>query len=394
MRTSFCIVLAALTACSSPSSNGAIDGSVSEDDANDIPLNCGNSIVDSDEQCDDGNDNRFDGCRPNCTTVAPIQPSAMTWQYIEIPGTKCVDGTPAGFSVNHNPASTKLVIYLEGGGACFNSLCESLHNRGPNIPTNDGIFDRTKTANPVRDWSYVYIPYCSGDVYAGQAETMLGGKLRYFYGYSNITAFLERVVPFFGADQVLLTGSSAGGFGSAINFSQTQRAFDTVPVVLIDDSAPPMSTTVYPPCLQDIWRTAWRLDKTVLAECGANCPDPSSFSEGLFDHIRTTFPNMRGGLFSTLSDQTIRGFAGYGWSNGYNMCAEFTNAVTAATYQAGLTEIRTKVMATPQFGTFYITGTGHTRLRSASFYTTMVGGTTLPQWLSSTLGGTASHVGP
>jgi hypothetical protein len=51
-------------------------------------------------------------------------------------------------------------------------------------------------------------------------------------------------------------------------------------------------------------------------------------------------------------------------------------------------------MATQSFGTFYITGTSHTRLRSASFYTTQVGNVTLPQWIATTLAGTATHVGP
>lgn len=390
-------MLVALAACGGSSSqSGSADADVTADDSgNVIPPNCGDGTLDPDEECDDGNDNRFDGCRHNCTVVAPIDPDAMTWEYFEIPGTKCIDGSPAGFATNYNPSSTKLVIYLEAGGACFNSFCESLHHpMADNIPANGGIFDRANTANPLRDWSWVYVPYCSGDVYAGQAETMLGGKLRYFYGYSNITAFLERVVPTFTVDQVLLTGSSAGGFGSSLNYPQAQRAFGSVPVVLINDSAPPMSTDVYPPCLQKIWRTVWGLDKTVLAECGANCDDPDGFGEDMITHIRTTFPDMRGGLYSTLSDQTIRTFAGYGWADGYNMCGEISTAVTSAVYQAGLSEFRTNMMATPGFGTFYIAGTGHTRLRAATFYSTQIDGTTLPEWIANTLAGTAAHVGP
>lgn len=138
----------------------------------------------------------------------------------------------------------------------------------------------------------------------------------------------------------------------------------------------------------------WDLDKTVLAECGADCTNPDSFSDDFLAHIRTTFPNMRGGLYSTLSDQTIRSFAGYGWTDGYNMCGTSTVAVAAATYTAGLNEIRTKMMVTPGFGTYYIAGTSHTRLRTASFYTTTVASTTLPQWMASILAGTANHVGP
>jgi cysteine-rich repeat protein len=386
MRSVLCIVLAAAAACSASPGTG---------DDDDIPASCGNSTPDPGEQCDDGNDNRFDGCRPDCTLVDPIQPPAMAWKYFEIPGTKCIDGTPAGFSVNYNPASTKLFVYLEGGGACFNTYCESLFTRGPNEPTTGGIFDRANAANPVKDWSWVYVPYCSGDVYGGQAETMLAGKMRYFNGYANFTAFLERWVPTFGANQVLLSGSSAGGFGAAVNFAQTQRAFGDAPVALLDDSGPPMSADVFPPCLQTLWKTVWGLDKTMLAECGADCSDPSKFIEDTFAHVRSEFPTMRGGLFSSTADQTIRAFAGYGWSGGYNMCKDIPTAVTATVYQTGLTQLRDKMIADgPGFGTYYITGSSHTILRNAAFYTTKVGDTTIPQWIEGAIGGNATHVGP
>lgn len=387
MRSLFCIMLVATAACTDSSGGG--------DDGTDIPASCGNAAPDPGEQCDDGNTNRFDGCRPDCTAVDPISAAPMAWKYFEIPGTKCLDGTPAGFSVNLNPASTKLFVYLEGGGACFNTYCESIYNRGPNEPSAGGVFDRTNAANPVKDWSWVYVPYCSGDVYAGQADTMIAGKMRQFYGYSNFTAFLERWVPSIDADQVVLSGASAGGFGAAVNFAQTQRAFGSVPVVLIDDSGPPMSNKVFPPCLQTLWRTVWGFDKTLLAECGDDCDDPSDFIEDMFAHVRAEFPDMRGGLFSSTGDQTIRTFAGYGWSGGYNMCKDIPNAVTAATYQEGLVELRARAMAeSPGFGTYFITGSSHTILRNSSFFTTKIGDTTVAKWFETTIGGTTSHLGP
>jgi hypothetical protein len=285
-------------------------------------------------------------------------------------------------------------VYLEGGGACFNSYCESLFSRGPNQPGSGGIFDRANSANPVRDWTWVYVPYCSGDVYAGQADTMLGGKMRQFYGYSNITAFLERWVPSFTADQVMLGGSSAGGFGAAVNFAQAQRAFGSTPVVLVDDSGPPLSEDVFPPCLQTIWRNVWGFDKTLLAECGSDCTSPDKFIADTFEHMRSTFPSMHGGVFSSMSDQTIRAFAGYGWAGGYNVCGEIPTAVTATVYQQGLTELRTRMMSGDGMGTFYISGSSHTILSSSGFYTTTVGTATVPQWISGMLAGQTAQVGP
>jgi pectinacetylesterase len=332
---------------------------------------------------------------PDAPPALPIDPppTPLTWTVYSTPGTQCIDGTPANFAINYNPDSTKLYIYLEGGGACFNGLCESLFTASANQPGTGGIFDRTNAANPVKDWSWIYVPYCSGDIYGGDKDAMVAGKLRHFHGYKNFGAFLARWVPFFNTvDQVLLSGSSAGGFGAAVNWSQTQRAFGTKPVALIDDSGPPLSSDVFPPCLQTEFRDSWGLETTILADCGADCTDNTNFVSAYLDHLRHAFPGMRAGLFSYTSDQTIRLFAGFGWSNGYNMCGDTPMSVAPATYTAGLQQLRTHVGA--GFGSYFVAGTTHTILRSPAFYSNMTGGSTVPQWITGVMNGDAPQVGP
>lgn len=358
---------------------------------------CGNGVVEAEETCDDGNVDRFDGCLATCQEVEPLEADPLTWTWYEIPGTRCIDGSAAGFSVNHNPDSDKVLVYLEGGGACFNGFCESLFTRGGQTPGATGIFDRENTANPVGDWTLVYVPYCSGDIYAGDNEYELAGETRYFYGYSNITAFLERWVPWFGdASQVVLSGSSAGGFGAFSNYPQTARAFGDVPVTLLDDSGPPMSSDVFPPCLQDTFRTVWGLDRTLIAECGDDCADADDYVLSYLDHVRAEFPDVRGGVFSSLQDTTIRLFAGYGWYGGHDMCAEYPQSVTGAVYTAGLEELRDHLEAGGDgIGTYFVEGNSHTILRSGGLYSMSVaGGMTPAMWLGATLEGEAAHVGP
>jgi hypothetical protein len=77
-----------------------------------------------------------------------------------------------------------LVVFFEGGGACWDNLtCTFPVQAGlpPQVPqfykpqilptddprTYDGLFNLTDRANPVKDWSYVYIPYCTGDIHLG-----------------------------------------------------------------------------------------------------------------------------------------------------------------------------------------------------------------------------------
>lgn len=66
------------------------------------------------------------------------------------------------------------MLFLDGGGGCFSpdtcldtpfspaSIAAASHD-----PGNAGIFDRQNSENAVRDWSFVYVPYCTGDVFLG-----------------------------------------------------------------------------------------------------------------------------------------------------------------------------------------------------------------------------------
>lgn len=382
--------LLTVAACTSSSETAAPDAAGG--------ANCGNGNVDTGEACDDGNNaDLFDGCLPGCVATETIDPPPMTWTYYEIPGTQCIDGTPAGFSVNLVPNATKVLIYLEGGGACFNDFCDSIFTQSGHEPGGGGIWDRTNPNNPVADYTTIYVPYCTGDIFGGDNDAMVGGAMRHFHGYSNFTAFLERWVPAFpGLDQVVLAGSSAGGFGAFSNFTQTQRAFGDTPVTLIDDSAPAFTTDVFPPCLQQTFSDTWGLANTVLADCGADCSDPSDYVRAYLDHVLTTNPNMHGGLFSSMQDQTIRTFAGYGWYGGWNHCSSVPQVVTGAVYTDGLNELRTHLAAgSTAFSSYYEPGTSHTVLSSQSFYSsTLTDGTTPAQWFASTIDGEATTVGP
>jgi cysteine-rich repeat protein len=352
---------------------------------------CGDGIVDAGEACDDGNADDFDGCLSDCTEVELLEPPAMEWKYYEIEGTKCLDGSTAGFGVNHNPDSTNVMIYLEGGGACFSDACDFTAFSIPFVPPIDGIFSRSNDNNPVRDWTMVYVPYCSGDIHGGDNEAELGGQTRYFYGYRNVTRYLEVLVPSFTAERVLLTGISAGGFGSALNASQVAEAYgDGVELTVVDDSGPPLSNEVIAPCLQQIFRETWGLDKTILAEC-PEC-DGDNFASDLLDHVLATYPDVRFGLFSNTGDQIIRSYMGAGWGNGeHDNCEGLSVAVPIGAYADDLDALRAAHKDVTS--TFYLTGLGHTVLR-VGYNITSIDGTSVPEWVGQVLAGEITHVGP
>ncbi len=364
---------------------------------------CGDGQVDPGEACDDGNDDRFDGCLPDCTSAPAIDTPPLEWKYIDVPGTVCMNGEVAGFGISHNPDSKDVMIYLEGGGACFNDVCDFSAFSIPFIPPPDGIFNRQNPGNPVKDWSMIYVPYCTGDIHGGDKDTELGGQVRKFHGYRNIGKYLEQWVPKFAdADRVLLTGISAGGFGAGLNAVQVADAFLPGPqMIVIDDSGPPMTNEVIPPCLQQTFREVWGLDDTILAECGGDCPDLDDFASGTIAHALAKYPEMRFGLFSNTADTVIRLFMGFGWGDGmHDNCGGVPVSVPPKVYEEGLLALRAQYMETAstyyigQTQVLYNFGQGHTVLRTPSFWTTVIDGVPLPEWVSGVIDGEIAHVGP
>ena len=130
----------------------------------------------------------------DCTTAEPITAGdpitaeALTWTWVGFENAVCMDGSSTGIGVSINPESDRLLIVLEGGGACFDPVsCAGVANQdgyGETKFTRDttgvlsrGIFDRDDETNPFRDFSFVYVPYCTGDVHGGVNPEGPGGRL-------------------------------------------------------------------------------------------------------------------------------------------------------------------------------------------------------------------------
>jgi len=326
------------------------------------------------------------------------------WQWVDVEGTECIDGSPTGVGVRYGEGDG-LVVYFEGGGGCFDlATCSLFYASFANfdetafdllVPTllSSGIFADVP-GNPVRDWSFVYVPYCTGDVHAGahdDADVPGFVGSHQFVGYRNFGLDLERIGPTFAdPSHVLVTGISAGGYGAAYNYDRIATAYGyaDIPVTLLDDSGPPMSDDYIPACLQDRWRDLWSLDDTLPAGC-AGCFDSGGWALPMTQYVRAQHPEQTFGLLSNLRDGTIRTFL----SAGLNDCAG--GLYLGADYEAGLVELRDDILGgDPGFGTYYVQGIGHTFLPFGSYESTQVSGVYLVDWIDSLLQGNAMHVAP
>jgi hypothetical protein len=343
---------------------------------------------------------------------APLPRSAAgTWQWVPVDGAVCRDGSPTGFFVRFSDASKNLMIYLEGGGACFNGTTCSFTPRNiqelvvgetmdsvhalarPQVPWTEGIFDTARPENPVRDWNMVYVPYCTGDTHAGtRANVTVPGlaQPQQFVGYRNMTRFLSRIIPTFrDAGKVLLTGTSAGGVGAAASFNQAQDGFGKVPVILLDDSGPIFSDEFIAPCLQKQMRELWGLDGSLPPDCpDCSRPDGGGLAAAAV-FLQRKFPNGVVGVVSSEEDSVMRYF--FGW--GENTCKVATYG--REKYAKALADLRDRHGFTPaQLGTFYFPGKRHTHIYRDRFYSQPVGGVTLAKWTSDLIAGKPARVAP
>lgn len=166
-------------------------------------------------------DNADSGSQSNTTTTFADQ-----WERIEAPAEcMCADGAPWSYFVREaNP--NKVVFFLDGGGACFSAeTCapgggqfkEAIGYENGFSEAN-GVFDLDNPENPLADYSMVFVPYCTGDVHAGNTTKDYGnGVVVEHKGFVNGTTALNALAELFpDVEELVVAGVSAGSFPSAI----------------------------------------------------------------------------------------------------------------------------------------------------------------------------------
>jgi hypothetical protein len=250
----------------------------------------------------------------------PITAENEQWTWIPIEGAVCGNGSPTGIGVNLSDKSKNVAIYMNGGGACWDNLTCYIAKTAVNMESgyDDGafqsdvantlqtsLFDRNDPNNPFKDWSLIWVPYCTGDVHSGDHLTTYGGIETHHAGGKNFELALSRIVPTFpNAERIVLSGSSAGGFGAGFNFGRTQDAFGSVRVDLIDDCGPPLPAPFMKEELEQDWRAAWGLD----ARLPADCPECLNDLDAIFTHYAGKYPASRAALLSYMNDEVISFF--------------------------------------------------------------------------------------
>jgi len=253
--------------------------------------------------------------------VAPLEAPEGEWTWFDQPGSACSDGSETGFAVNRGTNDDVLVVFM-GGGACwdFNTcFLFSTAAKGPfqkaqfdavAAGISIGILDRDDDANPYRSWTQVFVPYCTGDLHAGDRvmSYTAGGLTNEWHhsGAVNARLLLARVAATFARpDHLVVAGLSAGGFGATLQYAAFRDAFMASTSQLVDDSGPFLIANAIPPAFRNAWFTNWRLDQRVDPICGQDCKDDLA---AFYPALAARYPSDRMALVSSLQDEVIAGY--------------------------------------------------------------------------------------
>ena len=302
---------------------------------------------------------------PDAGPATAITATPGSWTWVDFPDSACDDGTPTGIGVNFSATSQNVVVFMMGGGACWDyTTCVTLSTstHGPYGSTqfaaqfsssapSGSIFDRKLAQSPFADWNFVFVPYCTGDVHAGDHVSMYsaGGDSRTFHhvGRANVAAFLRRLaVTFTAPAKFAIIGSSAGGFGALLNFDTFRKAWPTGSAVLVDDSGPVLEGDGIAQPIRDAWFNAWNLAPVADPLCGTTCRTDLSVA---FTKLAARYPADRMSLLSSVQDHTSRAYF----------------QLSAPDFQADLLKLATdRLDPASHFHYFFVPGETHTMLGS------------------------------
>ena len=251
---------------------------------------------------------------PGAPAESPKTPDlAPGWTKIEPGGdTICSRGTPFVYFV-HPGTVNRLVVYFQGGGACWDDTSCSLggvfketagdsDNPGQ---AAEGIFDLDNPDNPLKDWSFVFIPYCTADIHWGDnthTYTSRGQDVVIHHkGFVNVSAVLDWMeANFEQPEKIFVSGCSAGSYGSIMGAAHIHELYPDVPLYQLGDAGAGVSTQDFYQDSFPNWNVAASMPDWIPAPDGSW--DEASSLADLYTSVANYYPNDRWSQYNAAHD--------------------------------------------------------------------------------------------
>jgi hypothetical protein len=331
--------------------------------------------------------------RPEEPPTLPTGLQAGAWNEIVTGGeTICSRGADYAFFVRPGTVN-KVVIDFIGGGACWDEFTCSVADAifTPDIEgvraaveanQPSGIYDHGRPENPFADWYHVVIPYCTGDIHwgdnvatygTGEDEVTINHK-----GAVNARAVLDWVYQGFSKpEQILVTGCSAGSYGSVMWAPHIAEHYPASRVVQFGDSGAGIITQTFFEDSFPSWKAegvfpSW-IDGLDPAQVDVLALTLGDLYIGLANH----YPQHQFSQYNTAFDENqVFYFTAMGGSGPEEWSQRMHESIARIHQSAG------------QFASFLPSGEQHCIVPFDNFYTVNVDGRKLTDWLGEMAAGT------
>jgi hypothetical protein len=320
-------------------------------------------------------------------TIRPLNTLSKGWNRIPgREGTGCARDSTFAFRVRPG-LPDKVMIFLNGGGACWRTQdCDPKGkptytmtvDSANDVSVRTGLLDVANDANPVRDYTMVFVPYCTGDVHLGtrQVDYEVKGSDKTISirhgGGANLEAVLDWVFTNIRNPRtVFVTGVSAGAIPSPVVAERVARHYPRARVVQLGDGAGGYHTPAVPGILAEWGATDYLADDPAFRST-----DSASFTfERMYTAAARVAPRVHYAQVNTTEDATQLYFLSMLGVKNTPLVRQLADA-----YE----EIQGAV---PSFRTYTAPGKAHTILRSNAVYTTTVDGVAFKDWLTALVNG-------
>jgi hypothetical protein len=320
-------------------------------------------------------------------TIRPLNTLSKGWNRIPgRNGTGCAHDSTFAFRVRPG-LPDKVMIYLNGGGACWRT--QDCDPRGKptytmkvdsanDVSIRTGLLDVANDANPVRDYTMVFIPSCTGDVHLGtrQVDYEVKGSDKTISirhgGGANLEAVLDWVFTNIRNPRtVFVAGVSTGAIASPVVAERVSRHYPRARIVQLGDGAGGYHTDAVPGILSEWGATDYLADDPAFRST-----DSASFTfERMYTAAARVAPRVHYAQVNTTEDATQLLFLSM---------LGVKNMPLVKQLNAAYEEIRESV---PSFRSYTAPGKMHTILRSNALYTTTVDGVAFKDWLTALVNG-------
>ena len=219
-------------------------------------------------------------------TAAEAVPEPGEWFYMTPDGTMAADGSPVTTCIRVGTLPNTMVLFC-GGGISINEYTAARSYGVTEIP--DGFYSDNgsvileniidsgllnfEQSDLLANWNIIIIPYSTADYHIGTGDfpyTTLDGEdaVLHHCGYTNFRAIMDAASQYItGADNLLIAGYSAGGFGAVMLADELIEDYfpDAQNITLCIDSALNVSDS-WQSIAADVWQTPEHITDTIQSD--------------------------------------------------------------------------------------------------------------------------------